>query len=116
MEENRPQFNRCENCSGQCCHGHGGMGGWNHQRYTILRWMLGALILAAVFAIGVKVGEFKMLFADHYRGYGNMRGNMMYDKNIMMGSEPRMFRLQTGVQEVVPVPLTATTTPATKTK
>jgi len=71
-----------------CCHGHG--------RYMVLRWILGLIILAVVFWVGVKIGEFKGSFeygygmqyrnTMHYKGgygmmggYGSGRMPMMYN-------------------------------------
>ena len=55
---------------GMCCHG--------HHRFFWLRWLLGIIILAAVFGIGVKVGEFKGEFGS--QGFGRHGGNMMYQR------------------------------------
>jgi hypothetical protein len=49
---------------GMCC-GH---------RFFWLRWLLGLIILAVVFCIGVKVGEFKGAFGPDFGGY---RGHQM---------------------------------------
>jgi hypothetical protein len=64
----------CKMCgSGMCYHGH---------RHFWLRWLLGIVILAVVFCVGVKVGEFKGAFG---RGFNNRAGY-----NTRLNSQPMM--------------------------
>ena len=66
---------------GCCCCGHGG--GWG--RFSILRVVLGVVLLIFVFWFGVKVGEVKILFND----MSMQRGMMMYhDMGAGMGGTP----------------------------
>jgi hypothetical protein len=80
MDENKQEFgqkfSRCENCG---CMGHSHCGGHYHGHF-LLRWLLGIVLLALVFAIGVKVGEFKSEFG----GYGHMRGGYPMMRQPMM--------------------------------
>lgn len=67
MEENK----KCD-CLVCCCndaiHKAFGEGGGKHR---LLRWVIGLLILWAIFALGVKVGELKYTIKDGLRGsYG----------------------------------------------
>jgi hypothetical protein len=53
-----------------------------HSHHTLLRWVLGILILIVAFWMGVKVGEFKTTLG--YYGYGmwpGMMGNNHYGAN-----------------------------------
>ena len=57
-------------------------------RYYILRWILGALILAFVFGAGIKLGEFKeQAWGNGYgmmqRGYGNDYGRTIPGYGMM---------------------------------
>ncbi len=47
-----------------------------HGKHTWFRWILGIVILWAIFALGVKIGEFKYMVKDGLRGsyYGMMGG------------------------------------------
>lgn len=73
-------------CKGMMCEGHGGMQGksccgWGRtHRFVFLRVILGIAILAAVFAGGVKLGEFKERIggAGGY-GWNGTRGVRMHD-------------------------------------
>ena len=68
---------KCGACQGKTC----GMGGFSscgagkcHPMCCILRWVLGIIILLAVFGMGVMIGELKgSLEAMH--GYGMMRSS-----------------------------------------
>lgn len=76
MEEQKnqgcPEGCKCFMCQGRCmCRG------WHGRGHFFLRVVLGLIILVAVFAVGVKVGELrKGVFG---RGYGGRHGyyNMM---------------------------------------
>jgi hypothetical protein len=54
--------------------GHCGYGGGGHR---VIAWAIGIVILAIVFAIGVKVGEFRdelhNMYAGYYRDYPMMQ-------------------------------------------
>lgn len=71
----------CNGCMPNgCCGGnYGGHGGGHH--YVLLRIALGLIIIAMVFALGVKVGEFKGLLNREFDG-GRMRQNVMFQKRI----------------------------------
>lgn len=77
MKDNNGSMHTHEWCSCGCCHGHG-MHGFHH-RFFLLRWILGLLILAAVFCLGMKIGEFKGQY-----GYGFDGGRMMRTGNNVM--------------------------------
>lgn len=95
--ENPMPFNKsCKMCgTGMCCHGH---------RHFWLRWLLGIIILAAIFCIGVKIGEFKGAFG---RDYDNQQGYMMRQRGYPLNQPWGMMRQ--GVPAAQP---SATTTPA----
>ena len=65
----------CANCGlNGCCHQD-----WHGGKYMVLRVLLGLLILAITFAIGLKIGEFKeSAFGVGLYGH-NMHGYMMQD-------------------------------------
>ncbi|MEK6884167.1 MAG: hypothetical protein AABY22_31345, partial [Nanoarchaeota archaeon] len=73
MTENK---NICEVCGsgdgrcGQC----GNMCGWRGN--SILRWILGIIIVTWIFALGMKMGEMKAFLEQ--AGYGRSAQNMMY--------------------------------------
>lgn len=74
MEENNNKKCDCLMC--KCCgmaHKAFGEGCGKHR---LLRWIIGLLILWAIFALGVKVGELKYTIKDGLRGgyYGMMGG------------------------------------------
>ena len=74
------------------------------RRHYVLRLLLGLVILVVVFAIGVKVGEFKSRFGGSRRGSIMMR----HYPNPMMGANPgAMYRRMPGTT----LPMTATSTP-----
>lgn len=83
----------CKMCGNGMCCGH---------RHFWLRWLLGIIILATVFCIGVKIGEFKGAFGGNFynRGGNNTRFFQSGYPNGMMrqGYQPGTY--------------TATTTPA----
>jgi len=81
------------NCN--CSHFHG---------HFILRWILGLLILAIVFAFGVKIGELKSGFAGS--GFGHYRSQQFQ-------GYPRQYRtmpLGSGIMGASGAPATSTTT------
>jgi len=96
MEENNNKKCDCLMC--KCCGmAHKAFGGENCGKHRLLRWIIGLLILWAVFALGVKVGELKYTIKDGLRSggyYGMMGGdndgrffpNMMYYWNSKLQS------------------------------
>ena len=77
MEENKKNQSAENCCNGSCC---GGICR-PYGKYMLLRWLLGILILAIVFAVGVKVGEFKVLLQSDFAWQGRhvlMRGNSFF--------------------------------------
>lgn len=76
--ENSNNFKNSEDCkcSGHsCAHCNGHI--WHGGKHVVLRWILGIAILAIVFGVGVKVGEFKTFLEGSFDG-GNFRpGPMM---------------------------------------
>ena len=102
-QENGQKFNACETC-GCMGHSHGYCSGYGHgyHGHFLLRWLLGLLLLGIVFALGVKIGEFKSGFGD----YGHMR----YGDYQMMTTRPMMMYGTSGNMMYQ----TATTTPATQ--
>ena len=70
MEEINKEQNHGHACGS--CHSH------DHGHY-LLRWVLGLIILAAVFGLGVKVGEFKAsLEGGYFQGHMGQYNRMMY--------------------------------------
>ncbi len=67
-QEQKMESGSCCNSCGTngCCHQE-----WHGSKYALLRWLLGALILVVVFALGYKIGEFKSTFWANAGGYGN---------------------------------------------
>lgn len=55
----------CQNMCGMLCGG----------RHTMVRWILGIIILAFVFGAGIKLGEFKERVRGSGYGYGMMNRN-----------------------------------------
>ena len=78
MEENNNKKCECLWCRSGC------------GKHQLLRWIIGLLILWAVFALGVKVGELKYMIKDGLRGgyYGYNKSG--YFPN-MMNSEMMNF-------------------------
>jgi hypothetical protein len=87
-----PDSYNCNSCSMMGRNMCGMCGG---RRFWAIRWLLGVLIIVVVFAIGVKVGEFKAFFDTGFGSYDYptmqmhrimmMRGNEM---NEMYGTMP----------------------------
>ena len=62
-----------------CCHhGHSDLTS-GHGRHFILRWVLGLIALFMVFAVGVKIGEFKEEIKSGF--YGSPMMNWNYDNS-----------------------------------
>ena len=83
--------NSCKCGNGWCMHG---------RRHYVLRALVGIFILAVVFAIGVKVGEFRGAFGRGH--FGSSRGGYMmrhYPSPMMraypVGSVPGMMQSAT---------------------
>jgi hypothetical protein len=89
----------CRFCGGQNC--------FCGRRFLWLRLLLGVIVLAAVFCIGVKVGEFKAEFRG--RGGYMMRSYRQPMRGYPMGMPSGVMR--TGTSQMMTQP-TATTTPA----
>src|SRR3989344_6350370 len=99
MEENKTQTGLPGHPQGCYCYGcRCGSYTWGHGHYW-LRWILGLLILCAVFCLGVKVGEFKGYYGlghgfDSYGG-GYRTFMMKARPPYMMGNqvwqEPAQF-------------------------
>ncbi len=71
---------------GGCMCGYGGSGCWcGGRRHFLLRWILGIIILGAVFSFGVKLGEFKAFFREGY-GPAMMRGGYGGSRDYYMNS------------------------------
>ena len=84
--------------------GHGMSGcGCGHRHFFWLRLLLGLIILAIVFCVGVKVGEFKGAFG---RGFNNNKGRQM-----MRYYPQQAYPLGVPGNRMMVVPNTATTTP-----
>ena len=78
----------CNDCGqGNMCCGNG-CGNYNpgHHRYFFLRLIIGICIIMIVFALGVKIGEFKGMFErDDYDGYMiRQQGGNYYPPHYMM--------------------------------
>lgn len=84
----------CTHCQGMgmcCAHGQ-----WTTGKYAALRWLLGLLILAITFAIGIKIGEFKGSYMnDGYFGEKMHRGMMRTNNGDMMYFTPGMGSIRT---------------------
>lgn len=69
----------------QCC-----MSGWcKSGKHGVIRWILGIIILIAVFSFGVKLGEFKAYMKGGYyntRGERNYSGKNFYGPGMMRGN------------------------------
>lgn len=79
MEENNKQHshtNTCDMCgrNGNMCYG--------CNRFHILRWILGIIIITWIFSAGVKFGELKAALGGDRYEYSR---NMMYGDNMMYG-------------------------------
>lgn len=99
MEENKPM-----NSDGHmhdhmgCCHGFG-------HKHFLLRLLLGIAILAVVFCLGMRIGEFKGEFrSGFYGGYG---------RPMMGGYDSDNAWYGPGMMRTLPVP--PATAPATNT-
>lgn len=100
MEDNNQQMHdnkstgaycNCMNCRG----GH---------RHMLIRLILGLIILAIVFCLGVKIGEFKGEFGGQGRhGFYGQRGMMGYP-NIYQGSQNGYYMMGTKFNQAVPPP------------
>ena len=105
MDNNMPGQNphSCDHCN---MNGHNGCCGHGHHRYFVLRWVLGLLILAIVFCLGLKIGEFKSeVYGGNYGGYGQTHRMMPYYQNQ---GWPVMY--QSSGQATVPPAATQTPT------
>ena len=100
-QEGSKSFYNGQKACKMCGHG---MCGCGHHRHFWLRWLLGLIILAAVFCIGVKVGEFKGEFG---RGFGGYKGHQM-----MRYYPGQAYPLGMPDSRMMVQPNTATTTPA----
>jgi hypothetical protein len=90
MEDNTNQNMGHNNCA--MCASHGGFNDrWmcGHHHFLALRIILGLVILAIVFCVGFKMGEFKGIYGDYYGA--NMMGNREYR---IMTTQPMMFNNQ----------------------
>ncbi len=99
------------NSSGKCGK-FGCMCGYGHRRYA-LRWLFGIIILAVVFAIGMKVGELKSGFGRGH--FGHSRGGYMmqhYPNPIMRAYPMGSGSGTTGATPGAMMLKTATSTPA----
>ena len=80
MEENKPMSNLPGHPEGCKCYGCNYNGSWGMHsyghRFSLLRILLGLIIIAIAFGVGVKVGEFKGSYLNGDRGFFNQ--NMMY--------------------------------------
>jgi hypothetical protein len=100
MEENNNKKCDCLVCKGNNAV-HKMFGGENCGKHRLLRWIVGLLVLWAVFALGVKVGELKYTIKDGLRGgyYGMMGGygdcSYGHDRDSffqnMMGGQNMMY-------------------------
>jgi len=89
-------------------HGHG-MCGCGHRHFFWLRLLLGLIILAVVFGIGVKVGEFKGAFGRGFGRQGNYNVRYLRQGAYPLGVPGGMMQPQT---RMMVQPNTSTTTPA----
>lgn len=76
------------------------MGGMHGGRHFILRLVLGLLIIAMVFALGVKVGEFKGYIESNYPSMGYGHRIMINDR---IGGMQNMMWTNTA-PDVTPIP------------
>ena len=109
MEENKTTPDHVAGCQCYGCMGWGMNRGYGFgRRFFLFRWILGLIILAVAFCIGVKVGEFKALM----RGDGGYGMREWGHRGMMrQGFYPPMMNYQM----MVPNNL-STTTPVQKTK
>lgn len=70
MEENK----KCDCLMCRCCNAVHKAFGERCGKYRLLRWVIGLIILLAIFALGVKVGELKYMIKDGFRGSYYMMG------------------------------------------
>ncbi len=94
------------------CHcGYNGHMGHGH---FLLRWVLGAIILLAVFVFGVAVGHVVTRFHGEYDGVNMKRGNVMFYKTGAGMQQSDMMNIESGTMP--PMTQTAPVTPATPKK
>jgi hypothetical protein len=74
MEEQKKQ-EYPEGCKCFICRGKMACGNWHWHRFVLLKLLIGIIILIAVFAAGVKIGELKSTLGRG--GYGRHGYNMM---------------------------------------
>lgn len=98
MDEMKKDMGMGMNHGAACSCGSCGMMGRNMcgmcggRRFWALRWLLGLVILAIVFTLGVKIGEFKGYFESGFGGsyYGQMSHHGMM-REMMMQGENEMY-------------------------
>lgn len=87
--------------------------GCSHRHYA-LRWILGLIILAIVFWLGIKLGEFKGAFGGYYGGYFGER-HMRFNRPMMYGQwGPGMMGNYFYQAQPVPQPTQPSTNQPTK--
>lgn len=109
MNENKPDMGKSNENNGHdmwCNHGH-------YHRHFVLRWILGLIILAGVFCLGVKVGEFKEVLNQAGFGYHDR-----YDRMDRMHNQMFFRTFDTQVAPTLQTPATPGTfgTPTTAPK
>ena|SRR3989344_5328831 len=119
-EESGKKCELCNGCGGGHCLGH-----WHW--HTLLRWVLGLVIIVMVFKLGIKVGELKSLImgsgnlgyyqtGSYYDNNPLVPGGMMSGRNYYRGMMPVLPTTQTTVSpETIVTPVTSTT-PKTPTR
>jgi hypothetical protein len=95
----------CQKSCKMCWHG---MCGCGHRHFFWLRLLLGLIILAAVFCVGVKVGEFKGEFGRGFGRQGNYNVRYFRQDAYPLGVPGGMMQFQT---RMMTQPNTSTTTP-----
>lgn len=79
----------CATCSSSACSP-------EHNKFILLRWLLGILILVITFWLGAKVGEFKSQYLNN--GFGSNYGNHF----MMTRPYPNMM-FSTGQDDLQPI-------------
>jgi len=104
MEEQKKQ-DQSEGCQCWLCRGKMTCGNWHWHRFFLLKLLIGIIILVAVFAVGVKVGELKGAFGRGYGYYGRQGRHYMMPSPYYGQPYPQMMQGQGASTGTNPLPL-----------
>ncbi len=86
----------CPMCQKACnmftC-GTGGSCGHGNNKFFVIRWVLGILIILIMFSLGMRIGEFKGALEQN-AGYGRMMnyGGGYYNQGYPMMGNPNIYQ------------------------